>query len=211
MTLTENLKSFELTKTDALIIIDVQNDFLPGGALAVPDGDAVIEPIAEIAPLFDTIVLTQDWHTPDHVSFASQRDGAEPFDTVEGEDGVDVLWPDHCVMGTKGAELNLPPEVLARAQTVIRKGYRPTVDSYSGFVENDGKTLTGLAGYLRERGITRIFLAGLATDYCVGFTALHGREADFDVVLIEAACRGIEPATELERKLQMHQAGVVVA
>ncbi len=182
----------------ALIVVDVQNCFLPGGSLAVKDGDQVIPVINRIAGSFENIVMTQDWHTPGHVSFASSHAGKKPFDTVDLPYGQQVLWPDHCVQGTEGAELSKDLK-LPRAHLVIRKGFHGDVDSYSAFLEADKKTSTGLAGYLKERGIERLFVVGLATDFCVAWTALDGRKAGFDVYVIEDACRGIDAGGSLAK------------
>jgi nicotinamidase/pyrazinamidase len=209
-TLTENLDSLEIGARDALILIDIQHDFLPGGALAVPQGDEILPAVAALARRFETIVLTQDWHPADHSSFASNHEGAAPFSTIEMDYGPQVLWPDHCNQGDRGAELALPWWILEKAQLILRKGFRPRIDSYSAFRENDRKTSTGLAGYLRERGIERVFLAGLATDYCVGFSALDAVAAGFETVVIEAACRGIAVETVATRKAEMAAAGVVL-
>ena len=178
-------------ESDVLIVIDVQNDFLPGGALAVPDGDAVIAPINRLIKRFAHVVMTQDWHTPRHVSFASTHAGKKPFETIDLTYGAQVLWPDHCVQGTRGAALADALNAAA-AELVIRKGYHADVDSYSAFKEADRRTMTGLAGYLKERGFTRIFCAGLATDFCVAWTAIDAREAGFEAFVIEDACRGID-------------------
>jgi nicotinamidase/pyrazinamidase len=181
----------EITSRDVLLVIDVQNDFCPGGALAVADGDAVIEPIHRIAPRFDHIVLTQDWHTAGHGSFASAHAGKRPFEQIETSYGPQTLWPDHCVQGTWGAEFH-PALHLSRAELILRKGFRPHVDSYSAFFENDRATPTGLGGYLRERGLTRVFLAGLAYDYCVGYSALDARRLGFEAIVVRDACRAID-------------------
>ena len=175
---------------DLLIVIDVQNDFCPGGALAVADGDAVIPVIHRIAPLFEHIILTQDWHTPDHQSFASAHPGRRPFEQVRVRYGDQTLWPDHCVQGSRGAEFH-PSLHLPQAELVLRKGFRGEIDSYSAFFENDRTTATGLAGYLRERGLTRVFLAGLAYDYCVGYSALDARRLGLPAVIVRDACRAI--------------------
>ncbi|TFF21631.1 bifunctional nicotinamidase/pyrazinamidase [Jiella endophytica] len=175
---------------DALIIVDVQNDFCAGGALAVPDGDAVVPIVNRLARRFPVVTLTQDWHTPGHISFATSHD-RQPFETIELAYGTQVLWPDHCVMGSEGAGFH-PDLVVPTAQMVVRKGFHPEVDSYSAFLEADHETRTGLAGYLRERGVGRIFVCGLATDFCVGWTAMDGRKAGFEVAVIEDACRAID-------------------
>lgn len=175
----------------ALIVVDVQNDFCPGGALAVAGGDEVVPVINRIAPRFETVVLTQDWHPRGHASFASSHPGAAPFSTTTMPYGPQVLWPDHCVQETAGAAFHAGLDVPG-AQAIIRKGTRRTVDSYSGFVEADRRTLTGLAGYLRERGIAHVVLVGLATDYCVAWTALDARRLGFTTTVIEDACRAID-------------------
>lgn len=152
--------------TDCLVVVDVQNDFMPTGALAVPDGDAVVPVINRLMPHFPHLVLTQDWHPPGHLSFASSHPGRQPFETVDMPYGPQTLWPDHCVQGSAGAAFHADLET-DRAEMIVRKGYRPAIDSYSTFKENDRTTPTGLGGYLRERGFTRLFFAGLATDFCV--------------------------------------------
>ncbi|WAP70280.1 bifunctional nicotinamidase/pyrazinamidase [Jiella pelagia] len=175
---------------DALIIVDVQNDFCAGGALAVPDGDAVVPIVNRIAGAFDIAVLTQDWHTPGHASFASTH-GREPFETIELAYGTQVLWPDHCIMGSDGAAFH-PELQVPTAQLVVRKGFHPGIDSYSAFLEADHETPTGLTGYLRERGAKRLFVCGLATDFCVGWTAMDARRMGFEVLVIADACRAID-------------------
>lgn len=177
--------------TSALIVVDVQNDFLPGGALAVGGGDAVIAPVNALLAAFDTAVLTQDWHPHGHISFASSHEGKKPLETVTVSYGTQVLWPDHCVAGTPGAQFS-PLLHAERAQCVIRKGFRAERDSYSGFVEADRRTTTGLAGYLRERGVTEVFVCGLATDFCVSWTALDAVAAGFSTTLITDASRAID-------------------
>ncbi len=175
----------------ALLVIDVQNDFCPGGALEVPKGDEVVPVINRLMPLFDAVVLTQDWHPADHLSFASQHEGKQPFETVEMPYGPQVLWPDHCVQGTAGADFH--PDLDVRpAQTIVRKGFRREVDSYSAFFENDRTTPTGLEGWLRSRGIDEVWLAGLATDFCVGYSALDAVRCGFPATVIEDACRAID-------------------
>ena len=197
-------------ETDVLIVVDVQNDFLPGGALAVPDGDAVIEPINRLAQAFRHVVLTQDWHPAGHASFASSHSGRQPFETAELSYGSQVLWPDHCIQGTRGAEISRDLGI-PHAQLVIRKGHNPEIDSYSGFMEADRKTSTGLAGYLRERGFRRVFCAGLATDFCVAWTALDAKAAGFDTYLIEDASRPIDANGSLARAREdLDAAGVQV-
>jgi nicotinamidase/pyrazinamidase len=180
-----------VTSTDALVLIDLQRDFCAGGALAVPDGDAVVPVCNALAQAFAHVVLTQDWHPAGHASFASSHPGRQPYGTVEAAYGTQVLWPDHCVQGTEGAALH--PEVDdRRAALVLRKGMHPGVDSYSAFRENDRATGTGLEGWLRARGVTRVVVAGLATDFCVQWSALDAIAAGFAVVLVEDACRGID-------------------
>ncbi len=175
---------------DALLLIDVQNDFAPGGSLPVPDGDAIVPLLNRIARGFATVILTQDWHPPRHLSFAAAHPGGAPFASVELPYGRQVLWPDHCVQGTHGAALIAALDV-PHAALVLRKGCRRTVDSYSAFAEADG-TPTGLAGYLRERGVARVFVAGLATDFCVRASAVDAAGAGFATAVIADACRGID-------------------
>lgn len=182
---------------DVLLVIDVQNCFMPGGSLAVADGDKIVPVINALATRFPNIVVTQDWHTPGHISFASAHPGAKPFDTAKLAYGDQVLWPDHCVQGTAGADLS-SGLTLPTAELVIRKGYHPTVDSYSAFNEADG-TATGLAGYLKERGIRRVFAVGVATDFCVCFSAIDARKAGFEAVVVDDACRGIDTAGSLAK------------
>jgi len=196
---------------DVLVVTDVQNDFCPGGALAVADGDAVVPVVNALAPRFEHVVLTQDWHPPGHRSFASAYPGRAPFETIELAYGPQTLWPDHCVQGTAGAALHAGLE-LARAELLIRKGFRPDIDSYSVFYENDRTSPTGLAGYLRERGFARLFICGLATDYCVAWSALDARRLHFDAVVLLDACRAIDLGGSLGRALQaMRDAGVTLA
>jgi len=195
-------------KTSALLVIDVQKCFLPGGSLAVKDGDQVIPVINRIAPKFATQVLTQDWHTPGHISFASSHAGKKPFDVIDLPYGKQVLWPDHCVQGTDGADLG-PGLESSKGQVIIRKGFHPKVDSYSAFKEADRKTSTGLASYLRERGIKKVFLVGLATDFCVAWSAPDARAAGFETYVIEDACRGIDAQGSLAKAWKdMAKAGV---
>ena len=182
---------------DLLLIIDVQNDFCAGGALAVADGDAVVPVINRLAEHFDHVVLTQDWHPPGHSSFATSHPGSAAFDTISVSHGQQTLWPNHCVQGTPGAAFH-PQLATERAELVIRKGFRLAIDSYSAFYENDRRTPTGLAGYLRERGLRRIFLAGLATDFCVHYSAVDARRLGFDTVLLETGCRAIDLAGSLD-------------
>ncbi|MBP0493175.1 bifunctional nicotinamidase/pyrazinamidase [Roseomonas indoligenes] len=192
----------------ALIVVDVQNCFTPGGSLAVKDGDAVVPVINALSRHFANVVLTQDWHTPDHVSFASQHQGQQPFGTVSLPYGTQVLWPDHCVMGTEGAALH-PALSIPHAQLVIRKGYHRGVDSYSAFLEADRTTRTGLDGYLNSRGIRKLYVAGLATDFCVAWTALDARRLGFEATVIEDACRAIDLNGSLDKAwAEMAAAGV---
>ena len=180
-----------MTNADILVAVDVQNDFCPGGALAVPRGDEIVPLVNRLAQAFPHVVLTQDWHTPGHRSFASAHAGKRPFETAELAYGTQVLWPDHCVQGTRGAAFHEALD-MTRAELIVRKGFRPDIDSYSAFFENDRRTATGLGGYLRERGFTRVILAGLATDFCVRYSAEDARTLGFAVVVVEDACRGID-------------------
>lgn len=194
-----------------LIIVDVQNDFLPGGALAVPRGDDVISAINRLARRFENVVLTQDWHPAGHASFASSHAGRQPFETIELAYGRQVLWPDHCVQGTPGAALHVDLDV-PHAQMIVRKGYRKGVDSYSGFLEADRTTPTGLEGYLRARALERCYIVGLATDFCVAWTALDARKLGFEATVIEDACRGIDTGGSLAKAWsEMEAAGVTRA
>jgi nicotinamidase/pyrazinamidase len=191
-----------------LLVIDVQNCFIAGGTLAVPHGEDVVPIINRIAPAFQNVVLTQDWHPAGHASFASSHPGSKPFETIHLAYGEQVLWPDHCVQGTADAalaqDLNIP-----QAELIVRKGFHRDIDSYSAFAEADGKTGTGLEGYLRERGIEQVFLAGLATDFCVARTALDARKAGFETYVIEDACRAIDLQDSLASAWkQMTQQGV---
>ena len=193
---------------DLLLVIDVQNDFCPGGALAVADGDAVVPVINRLAQRFAHLALTQDWHPAGHSSFATSHPGAEPFQTMTMPYGPQTLWPDHCIQGTAGAAFH--PQLLTdRAELIIRKGFRREIDSYSAFYENDRRTPTGLSGYLRERGFARIFLVGLATDYCVHYSALDARQLGFETIVIESGCRAIDLAGSLASAwANMEEAGV---
>lgn len=193
---------------DVLVAVDLQYDFMPGGRLAVAGGFEIVPVVNTIGARFDNVVLTQDWHPEGHVSFASSHPGAKPFDVIELAYGPQVLWPDHCTWASHGAEIAAEVE-LPQAQLIIRKGYHRTVDSYSGFQEADRRTKTGLEGYLGERGLRRLFVVGLATDYCVSWTALDGREAGFEVFVIEDACRAIDNEGSLARAWSdMASAGV---
>ena len=194
----------------ALIVIDVQNDFCAGGALEVPEGDAVVPVINAMMNDFATVVFTQDWHPPRHSSFASEHAGKAPFDSVEMPYGPQILWPDHCVQGSHGAAFH-PMLRTDPAQLIVRKGFRRAIDSYSALFENDHVTPTGLEGYLRERGITALTMVGLATDFCVKFSALDAARRGFDVTVRETACRGIDMNGSLEEaRAQMRDAGAVV-
>ena len=196
------------TERDVLIVTDPQVDFCPGGALAVPEGDAIMPVINRLARRFAHVVVTQDWHPPGHISFASAHPGKKPFETIEVDYGPQTLWPDHCVQGTEGAAFH-PALDLPNAELVIRKGYHPAIDSYSAFRENDRKTPTGLAGYLRERGLTRVTLCGLATDFCVFFSAIDAREAGFETAIVLEASRAIDVDSSLARALvAMRDAGI---
>jgi nicotinamidase/pyrazinamidase len=176
---------------DVLLVVDIQNDFCSGGALAVPHGEDVVAVVNHVAARFQHVVLTQDWHPPGHISFASAHPGRRPFETIGLPYGPQVLWPDHCVQGTAGAEFHRGLHI-PHAELILRKGYRRTIDSYSAFYENDRRTPTGLAPYLHERGFRRVFLAGLAFDFCVRYSAEDARTGGFDVAVIEDACRGID-------------------
>ena len=182
----------------ALVVIDAQVGFMPGGGLPVNDGDAIVPVVNRIAPRFANVVLTQDWHPADHVSFAANHPGRRPFETLRLPYGEQVLWPTHCVQGTRDAALH-DDLCVPQAQLIVRKGFHREVDSYSAFVEADRSTTTGLAAYLHARGIVRLFLCGLATDYCVAWSALDARAEGFDVVLVEDACRAIDLDGSLAR------------
>jgi nicotinamidase/pyrazinamidase len=197
-----------ITERDVLIVTDPQLDFCPGGALAVPEGDAIMPLVNRLARRFAHVVVTQDWHPPGHMSFASAHPGKRPFETIEVDYGPQTLWPDHCVQGTAGAAFH-PALDIPHAELVIRKGYHPLIDSYSAFRENDGKTPTGLTGYLRERGLERVTLCGLATDFCVYFSAIDAREAGFEAAIVLEASRAIDVDGSLARALDaMRAAGV---
>src|SRR5258705_3419176 len=200
--------SIRLSDDDVLLVIDVQNDFCAGGALAVADGDAVVPVINRLTECFGHVALTQDWHPSGHSSFATSHPGSAAFETIRMPYGEQTLWPDHCVQGTTGAAFHRQL-ATERAELVIRKGFRPEIDSYSAFHENDRRTPTGLAGYLRERGFKRLFLVGLATDFCVFYSAVDARKLGFDVVLIESACRGIDLGGSMDAAWSaMAEAGV---
>ncbi|HEX3437937.1 MAG TPA: bifunctional nicotinamidase/pyrazinamidase [Pseudacidobacterium sp.] len=190
----------KITDRDVLLVIDVQNDFCPGGALAVPNGDEVAPVINRLARRFHHVVLTQDWHPARHMSFASSHPGKLPFDVIDVAYGKQTLWPDHCVQGSSGAEFHKELDI-PHVELILRKGFQQEVDSYSAFQENDRVTRTGLTGYLRERGIARVFLAGLAYDYCVRYSAVDARAAGFESVVIEDACRAIGLGSSIEETL----------
>lgn len=195
----------------ALIVIDVQIDFCPGGALAVTGGDEIVQPINALMAQADAVVLTQDWHPAGHSSFATSHEGKSPFEVIEMPYGPQVLWPDHCIQGAPGA--NFHPELeVDRADLIVRKGFRAAIDSYSAFFENDHKTPTGLEGYLRNRGIDRLTLVGLATDFCVNFSAVDAAELGFDVTVQRDLCRAIDLDGSLDAALDgMAKAGVALA
>jgi nicotinamidase/pyrazinamidase len=180
-----------ITAQDVLIVVDVQNDFCPGGALAVADGDAIIDIVHRIAPSFGHIVLTQDWHPSDHASFCTSHPGMQPYQAIELDYGPQTLWPPHCIQGSQGAEFH-PALHLPQAELILRKGFRPHIDSYSAFFENDRATPTGLGGYLRECGLARAFFVGLAYDFCVGFSALDARHLGLPAFVVRDACRAID-------------------
>ncbi|WP_035351247.1 bifunctional nicotinamidase/pyrazinamidase [Edaphobacter aggregans] len=176
--------------TDALLVIDLQNDFCPGGALAVPEGDQIVPLVNRLAQRFEHVILTQDWHPRGHISFASSHPGTQPFATIEVAYGTQTLWPDHCVQGTPGADFQ-PGIHIPHAALILRKGFRREIDSYSAFLEDDHTTPTGLASYLRERGLKRLFLCGLAYDFCVRYSAIDGTVAGFECSVIEDATRAV--------------------
>lgn len=188
---------YTIAETDVLLVVDLQNDFCPGGTLAVPRGDEVVPLVNRLGQRFAHVVLTQDWHPAGHRSFASAHPGRQPYESVSFPYGPQVLWPDHCVQGTTGAQFHGGLQV-PHAEMVLRKGYRREIDSYSAFYENDHATPTGLAGYLRERGFTRVFLAGLAFDFCVRYSAEDAHRCGFEAVVVEDACRGIDVGGTVE-------------
>lgn len=195
-------------RRDGLLVVDMQNDFIPGGALAVKEGDLIVPLVNELGGRFEHVILTQDWHTPGHASFASAHPGKKPFETIKLDYGTQVLWPDHCVRGTPGADLHRDLRI-PHAELIIRKGYRKQMDSYSAFFEADGKTTTGLAGYVRDRGFRHVYLVGLATDFCVCWSALDARKVGLGATVIEDACRGIDTNGSLAKAWeQMTKAGV---
>ena len=201
--------------SDVLLVIDMQADFCPaealgyGGALAVPGGDEVVPGINQIAALFEHVVLTQDWHPAGHISFASSHAGSKPYEQVEAGYGLQTLWPDHCVQHSRGAGLH-PGLDIAHVEMILRKGFRQNIDSYSAFLENDHRTPTGLAGYLRERGLRRLFLCGLAYDFCVRYSAVDGRGLGFETIVIEDATRAVNlPGSVEATRREFAEAGVV--
>lgn len=191
---------------EALIVIDVQNDFCPGGALAVPDGDEIVAPINAMLPEFPVRVLTQDWHPAGHASFATSHDGKDPYQVIDMPYGPQVLWPDHCVIGTDGAAFH-PTLDVNKADLIIRKGFRREIDSYSAFFENDHTTPTGLEGYLKTRGVDTVVMVGLATDFCVNFSAVDAAKLGFKVKVVESLCRAID----LDGSLAAARAGMADA
>jgi len=194
----------------ALLIVDVQNDFCPGGALEVPGGDTVVPVINKLIDKFDAIIQTQDWHPAGHSSFASSHKGKDPFDTIEVDYGIQVLWPDHCVQGSEGADFH-PDLNIKKTQVIIRKGFRKEIDSYSTFFENDQKTTTGLTGYLKQRGITDLYTVGLATDFCVKWSILDGIDEGFTMHIVEDAVKGIDLDGSVEQAWkEMKEKGVKV-
>ncbi|MBK5344191.1 bifunctional nicotinamidase/pyrazinamidase [Pseudomonas sp. TH49] len=198
----------QISPRTALLVIDVQNDFTPGGQLAVPEGDLIVPLINRLGALFKQVIIAQDWHPTGHASFASSHPGRKPYDVIQLPYGEQTLWPDHCVQGTAGAEFH-PKLDLPHAQLIIRKGCNPDIDSYSAFLEADRRTTTGLAGYLKERGIDTVYMVGLALDFCVMYSALDARAAGFNAFVVLDACRAIDMdgslATAMER---MQTAGV---
>ena len=195
---------------EALIVIDLQNDFCPGGALAVGGGDEIVPGINTLMAEFETIVLTQDWHPAGHSSFASSHEGHDPFTQIDMPYGPQMLWPDHCIQGTQGAAFH-PKLDLNPAQMIVRKGFRAGVDSYSAFFENDRSTTTGLVGYLRARSVQRLTLVGLALDYCVNFSAVDAAGLGFDVTVDYTLCRAIAEDSLKDAVAGMQAAGVVLA
>jgi nicotinamidase/pyrazinamidase len=197
---------------NALILVDLQNDFVPGGALAVPEGDAIVPLINELQPRFDVVVATQDWHPPDHGSFAANHPGRKVYEVIDLAGLPQVLWPVHCVRGTPGAAL-VPSLDTSRIVRVFQKGTDPAIDSYSGFFDNGHRKSTGLGEYLREKGVTGVYVCGLATDYCVKFTALDAKQLGFETSLIEDASRGVnvKPGDVARAVEEMRQAGVQIS
>jgi len=188
----------------ALLVIDVQNDFIPGGQLPVPEGDLIVPLINRLARQFSQVIIAQDWHPPGHASFASRHPGKQPFDSIQLPYGEQTLWPEHCVQGTAGAGLH-PDLDLPHAQLIIRKGCNPDIDSYSAFLEADRRTTTGLSGYLKERGIDTVYMVGLALDFCVMFSALDARAAGFNAYVVLDACRAIDMNGSLQSAMERMQ------
>jgi nicotinamidase/pyrazinamidase len=197
-----------LHPTDALLLIDLQPDFMPGGALAVAGGDEILPTINALARRFDHVLLTQDWHPAQHISFAGSHAGKQPYEQVQVAYGPQTLWPEHCLQHTPGAALHAALD-LPHAELVLRKGFRKEIDSYSAFLENDHATPTGLAGYLRERGLKRLFLAGLAYDFCVRFSAIDGKALGFETLVIEDACRAVDLPNSIAETNQAFAADVI--
>jgi nicotinamidase/pyrazinamidase len=198
----------QLQPTDALLVIDVQNDFMPGGALAIADGDAVVPLINALAKKFDHVILTQDWHPAGHISFASTHSNRKPFETIQAHYGAQTLWPEHVIQHTEGAAFH-PVLHIPHAELILRKGFRRHIDSYSAFLENDHLTPTGLAGYLRERNLTRLFLCGLAYDFCVRYSAIDGHALGFETIVIEDGTRPVDlPNTIAETNAALAAANV---
>ena len=198
----------QLQPTDALLVIDLQNDFCPGGSLAIAGGDEIVPTVNALAARFDAVILTQDWHPAGHISFASAHPGAEPYSAIDAPYGTQALWPDHCVQNTAGAAFH-PALAVPHAELILRKGFRADIDSYSAFLENDHFTPTGLAGYLRERGLRRLFLCGLAYDFCVRHSAIDGTALDFECLVIEDATRAVNLPGSVEATDQaFEEAGI---
>jgi nicotinamidase/pyrazinamidase len=198
----------QLQPTDALLVIDLQNDFCPGGSLAIAGGDEIVPTVNALAARFDAVILTQDWHPAGHISFASAHPGAEPYSAIDAPYGPQALWPDHCVQNTAGAAFH-PALAVPHAELILRKGFRADIDSYSAFLENDHFTPTGLAGYLRERGLRRLFLCGLAYDFCVRHSAIDGTALDFECLVIEDATRAVNLPGSVEATDQaFEEAGI---
>ena len=198
----------QLQPTDALLVIDLQNDFCPGGSLAIAGGDEIVPTVNALAARFDAVILTQDWHPAGHISFASAHPGAEPYSAIDAPYGPQALWPDHCVQNTAGAAFH-PARAVPHAELILRKGFRADIDSYSAFLENDHFTPTGLAGYLRERGLRRLFLCGLAYDFCVRHSAIDGTALDFECLVIEDATRAVNLPGSVEATDQaFEEAGI---
>jgi nicotinamidase/pyrazinamidase len=198
----------QLQPTDALLVIDLQNDFCPGGSLAIAGGDEIVPTVNALAARFDHVILTQDWHPAGHISFASAHPGAEPYSAIDAPYGPQALWPDHCVQNTAGAAFH-PALAVPHAELILRKGFRAEIDSYSAFLENDHFTPTGLAGYLRERGLRRLFLCGLAYDFCVRHSAIDGTALDFECLVIEDATRAVNLPGSVEATDQaFEEAGI---